>query len=202
MNTPADLPSFESLALVLEQANAGCSAAEFHGLMTGLLAGGARLNRHMLIKVLETHADANRAFVEAEQSGLWQLHLQTLEDLGNSELVFQPLLPDDEEDLALRVTGLSDWCQGFLVGFGTAIRPDDARIHEESIRETLQDIVHVSHVDASAQDNDEGDENAYAELYEFVRMAVIHLFEELAPPEESRQLANNPETDDDKPTLH
>lgn len=200
MNAPADLPTFESLALILEQANAGCSAPELHGLMTGLLAGGARLNRNMLIKVLETHASPTQPFSETVQHGFWQLQLQTLEDLGSSELIFQPLLPDDEEDLALRVTALSDWCQGFLVGFGTAIRPDDARIHEESIRETLQDIVHVSHVDAAAQDNDEGDENAYAELYEFVRMAVIHLFEELAPPEESRQLDHH--TPDDNPTLH
>ena len=37
------------------------------------------------------------------------------------------------------------------------------------------------------------------ELYEFVRMAAIHLFEEMAPPEEHRA---HGEADPDAPTLH
>lgn len=199
MHPVATVPSLDELAQALSRLNAGCSAPEVHGVLSGLLAGGARLNRNMLQKVLEAHAEADQPIDDATMAGLWQLQLKTLEDLGDSELAFTPLLPDDDEDLAARVTGLSEWCQGFLVGFGTAVRPEDTRIHDESVRETLQDIVHVSQVDASAQDNDESDENAYAELYEFVRMAAIHLFEELAPPEEHR---GHDEADPDAPTLH
>lgn len=199
MHPVATVPTLEELDQALSRIHAGCTAAEVHGVMSGLLAGGARLNRATLQKVLEAHAEADSTFDGETMAGLWQLQLKTLEDLGDSELVFLPLLPDDDEDLAIRVTALSEWCQGFLVGFGTAVRPEDTRIHAESVRETLQDIVHVSQVDASAQDNDEADENAYAELYEFVRMAAIHLFEELAPPEEGR---GHDEADPDAPTLH
>ncbi|HEX6592215.1 MAG TPA: YecA family protein [Moraxellaceae bacterium] len=199
MHPPAHVPSLDELAQALTRLNTGCSASELHGVLTGLLAGGARLNRSTLQKVLETHSDADQAFGDEVMASLWQLQLKTLEDLGDTELIFMPLLPDDDDDLAQRVTALSDWCQGFLVGFGTAVRPNDTRIHGETVRETLQDIVHVANVDASAQDNDEGDESAYAELYEFVRMAVIHLFEELAPPEEQR---GHDEADPDSPTLH
>lgn len=199
MHPPAAVPGLADLARTLEQLGAGCSASELHGVLTGLLAGGARLNRSALQKVLETHADPDQALDDNAIASLWQLQLKTLEDLGDSELVFLPLLPDDDDVLALRVTALSDWCQGFLVGFGTAIRPNDTRVHEESVRETLQDIVHVSSVDATAQDNDEGDESAYAELYEFVRMAVIHLFEEMSPPEEQH---GHDEADPDSHILH
>lgn len=199
MHPVATVPSLDELASALARLNAACSASELHGLVSGLLAGGARLNRNTLQKVLETHAEADQAIGEEFMAGLWHLQLKTLEDLGDSELAFAPLLPDDDEDLAARVTALSEWCQGFLVGFGTAVRPEDTRVHAESVRETLQDIVHVSNVEASAQDNDEGDESAYAELYEFVRMAVIHLFDEMAPPEEQR---GGDEADPDSPTLH
>ena len=199
MHPVATVPTLEDLAQALSRLNAGCSAPELHGVIAGLLAGGARLNRSMLQKVLEAHAEASSTLDGELMAGLWQLQLKTLEDLGDSELVFMPLLPDDDEDLASRVNALSEWCQGFLVGFGTAVRPEDHRLQDESIRETLQDIVHVSQVDGGAQDNDESDENAYAELYEFVRMAVIHLFEELAPPEERR---GHDEADPDAPTLH
>lgn len=201
MPIPNAAINLSELTRALEQSNAGCSAAELHGVLTGLLGGGARLNRATLIKVLETHASADPALDNSTTDGLWQLQLQTLEDLGNSEITFQPLIPDDDDALALRVAALSDWCQGFLVGFGTAIKPDDARIHEESIRETLQDIVEVSHIDPTAQDNDESDESAYAELYEFVRMAAIHLFEEMQPSAELLHKAPD-EADPDSPTLH
>lgn len=199
MHPVATVPTLDELAQDLLRLNAGCSASELHGVLAGLLAGGARLNRSMLQKILEAHAEADHPIEGETLAGLWQLQLKTLEDLGDSELLFQPLLPDDDEDLAARVSALSEWCQGFLVGFGTAVRAEDARLQDESLRETLQDIAHVSSVDASAQDNDESDENAYAELYEFVRMAVIHLFEELAPPEEGR---SHDEANPDAPTLH
>ncbi|MDF2447334.1 MAG: hypothetical protein K0S46_2570 [Moraxellaceae bacterium] len=199
MHPVAAVPSLDELANTLARLNAACSASELHGVLAGLLAGGARLNRSMLQKVLEAHAEADQAIDEESMAGIWQLQLKTLEDLGDSELVFTPLLPDDEDDLAARVAALAEWCQGFLVGFGTAVRPEDKRVHDESVRETLQDIVHVSSVDPTAQDNDESDESAYAELYEFVRMGVIHLFEELAPPEEQR---GHDEADPDSPTLH
>lgn len=199
MPSSSEAISLTELARSLEHLAAGCTAPELHGVLTGLLAGGARLNRPTLLKVLETHANIDQSFGDTPATGLWQLQLSTLNDLGSSELDFQPLVPDDDNDLALRVTSLADWCQGFLVGFGTAIKPNDTRIHEESIRETLQDIVQVSHVDATAQDNDEGDESAYAELYEFVRMAVIHLFEEMQPADEPLM---GDEADPDSHTLH
>lgn len=192
-------PNLEELTEALRRMNTVCSGSELHGVLTGLLAGGARLNRSALMKALESHTEADQAFADDFVAGVWQLQLQTLEDLNASELLFNPLLPDDEEDLGARVAALSDWCQGFLVGFGTAVRPNDTRLHEESVKETLQDVVHIANVDSAAQDNDEADESAYAELFEFVRMAAIHLFEEMAPPEE--QHPERPEAAE-KPTLH
>jgi yecA family protein len=197
MHLPASVPNLDELASALAGLRAACSASELHGVLTGLLSGGARLNRHTLQKVLETHAEADQPIDDAFMAGLWQLQLKTLADLGDSELLFAPLLPDDDDDLALRVAALSDWCQGFLTGFGTAVRPGDTRIHDESVREILQDIVHVSQVDTEAQDADETDETAYVELHEFVRIAAIQLFEEMSPPEEPRHV-----TDDAPATLH
>ena len=40
--------------------------------------------------------------------------------LSRAEMEFEPLLPDDETDLAARVEALGAWCQGFLYGFGAA----------------------------------------------------------------------------------
>ena len=117
---------------------------------------------------------------------VWQIQLATLEALGASDIVFSPLLPSDDYTLNERVTALADWCQGLLAGFGLAVRGDDARLQKGDIQETLQDIVNIVHVDGDFEAETEEDEKAYVELHEFVRFAVVHLFEEMSPTEEHR----------------
>lgn len=192
----AEVPTLESLSLLLQRSQADCSASEFHGVLTGMLAGGARLNRGALMKSLEAHADTSAAFDEPAIAGLWQLQLKTLEDLGADDLMFQPLLPDDEESLADRVVALGDFCRGLLAGFGLTASASHPALAMESVREILQDLVSIAQVDSVDEADEEG-EIAYAELHEFVRLGVIHLFEELAPREEHAHDAADP-----APTVH
>jgi uncharacterized protein YgfB (UPF0149 family) len=177
------VPTHDTLSLALDQVQADCSAAELHGVMVGMLAGGARMNRSALMKSLEAHADVSTAFADEMIASLWQLQLKTLEDLGADDLLFQPLLPDDDDDLNLRVMALADFARGLLAGFGLAVQANNPALASEIVRETLQDIVNISQLD-SVDEPDEESELAYAELHEFVRLGVIHLFEELAPREE------------------
>ena len=188
------VPTLESLALALDPLQADCSASELHGVLSGLLAGGARLNRAALMKTLEAHADPSAGFADPLVASLWQLQLKTLEDLGADDLLFQPMLPDDEDDLGQRVLALGDFCRGLLTGFGLAAPGDHPALAMETVRDMLQDLVHIAQVD-SVDDADEEGEVAYAELHEFVRLAVIHLFEELSPREEHAR-------DADIPTVH
>ena len=76
------VPTHDTLSLALDQVQADCSAAELHGVMVGMLAGGARMNRSALMKSLEAHADVSTAFADEMIASLWQLQLKTLEDLG------------------------------------------------------------------------------------------------------------------------
>ncbi|MEO6698950.1 MAG: UPF0149 family protein [Paraperlucidibaca sp.] len=187
------LPSLESLALALADVNADCSSSELHGLISGLLVAGARLNRHALMKALESHAEPASTFSDAMIASLWQLQLQTLEDLNADELSFKPMLPDDEEPLKLRVVALADFCRGLLAGIGLGAPANSPVLAEASMRETLQDLAHITQVDGVDDDDEEG-ETAYLELHEFVRLASMHLFEEMAPREEHAHDA--PESDD------
>ena len=93
MHPIATVPSFSELKQLLQDLQLNCSASEMHGLVTGLLAGGVRLNRQQLIKVLEAHTETNQAFDDALIASLWQMQLATLDALGASELIFTPLLP-------------------------------------------------------------------------------------------------------------
>ena len=186
MHPVANVPSLQDLKELLQDLQLTSTACEMHGFITGLLAGGVRLNRQQLIKVVEAHSETDQAFDDALIASLWQMQLATLEALGASELIFSPLLPPDDEKLVERVIALADWCQGILAGFGLAVRGDDARLQKGDIQETLQDLVNIAHVGGEMEDENPDDEAAYVELHEFVRLAVIHLFEEMSPTEEHR----------------
>lgn len=187
------VPNLESLSLALIQAQADCSASELHGVMTGLLAAGARLNRAALMKTLEQHTDPAAAFDDAFIASLWQLQLKTLEDLGAEEPLFQPLLPSDDDELGQRISAMSDFCRGLLAGFGLGVQANHPALATELVRETLQDLVSISQVDVVNEEDEEA-EMAYAELYEYVRLGAIQLFEELAPTEEHAHDANSQQT--------
>jgi uncharacterized protein YgfB (UPF0149 family) len=92
---------------------------------------------------------------------------------------FEPLLPDDETDLAARVESLGAWCQGFLYGFGTAGTAAHAKL-PATVSEVLADLAQVSHVGAPGGESPEAEESAYAELVEFLRAAVQLVYDELA----------------------
>jgi yecA family protein len=186
MHPVAAAPTLQELKQLLQDLQLTSSASEVHGFVTGLLAAGVRLNKQQLIKVLEAHTETDQAFDNALIASLWQMQLATLEALGASEIIFTPLVPEDEFTLTERVIALSDWCQGMLSGFGLAVRGDDERLTKDDIQETLQDIVNIVHVGGDFDSENEEDEQAYMELYEFVRLAVIHLFEEMSPREEHR----------------
>lgn len=92
-----------------------------------------------------------------------------LEDQG---FEFALLLPDDDAGLAERSGALFEWCRGFLGAFGLAAGKDPP-LSEES-REALTDIARLAA--ASPQDDgDEEDEQALAEIEEFVRVATLLL---------------------------
>ena len=83
-----------------------------------------------------------------------QLYTVTLESLQDEEFLFHPLLPDDDDDIALRTESLASWCRGFLTGFayrlprgtrsGMALSPETG--------EVLRDIAAMA--EAAVDDKD------------------------------------------------
>jgi uncharacterized protein YgfB (UPF0149 family) len=92
---------------------------------------------------------------------------------------FRPLLPDDERELPARVEALGAWCQGFLYGFGAAGTVAGTPL-PETVTEVLSDLANISQAGAVGSASDEVEEEAYAELVEFLRAGVQLIYAELA----------------------
>lgn len=178
-----ELPASSALDADIRRLALSTSVAELHGGLSGWLAGGGASDRRWLANVL-----ADPALPEVEADGaLDQLRLATASQLVDRGFAFELLLPDAEAPLDERSGALFDWCRGFLGGFGLAAGANPP-LSEDS-REALADLAKL----AAAQpqpDGDEEDEEALAEIEEFVRVAALLLHGDCVLAPQHRQKFN------------
>lgn len=109
----------------------------------------------------------------------------TTASFGEQGMEFQPLLPDDDNPLNGRASALGLWCTGFLYGLGAG-KISDLRALPGDVGEIVRDFSEISAAAGDDSESDEANEQAYAELVEFIRVGAQVVFEELLP---LRQLA-------------
>ena len=108
------------------------------------------------------------------------LYKEPAGQLDDPEFGFSLLLPDDTVPLAQRVESLALWCQGFLAGLGLGGLQDQSKLPGDS-HEVMRDFVEISRLGHGDDGVTNEDEAAFAEIVEYVRMAVLLVYEELRP---------------------
>jgi uncharacterized protein YgfB (UPF0149 family) len=176
-NIPTDLPAFELLAnIFVEEGVQVVSPAELHGLITGHLAAGARLQPAVLLQTACELMDINSLAQESSKVALLELYAASCSALESMDMEFELLLPDDDNEISLRAESLGRWCQSFLSGFGLYGKHTDASLSTEA-KETLNDLGQIAQISAEVEDLDENEADLM-EVQEYVRMAVLMLFTE------------------------
>ena len=182
--TPApDLPPIATVDDAVRRLALGVTAAELHGSLCGWLAGGGASRAEWLRDVLADPA----APLTASGDALDDLRLASAAQLADRDFAFELLLPPADATLAERSGALFDWCRGFLGAFGLAAG-GDPKLSEEA-NEALGDIAKL----AAAQPQEEGDdedEDALAEIEEFVRVAALLLHGDCVLAARHRQRLN------------
>jgi uncharacterized protein len=176
---------YEQIQLVLTQAHSLTDAAEAHGTLTGCLCSTVAYRfEDWMLEILPEGATG-----PAATQVLLELFQSTSVALGEAQMQFAPLLPQDDEPIDARAAALGAWCQGFLYGLGTSSLTD-ATLLPGDVGEVVRDLTEITHVAADSAESLESNEGAYAELVEFVRAGVQLLFDELEP---LRRDADRPE---------
>ncbi|RUO29101.1 UPF0149 family protein [Aliidiomarina sanyensis] len=168
---------FESLARLLAQENIILSAAEMHGMLTGLVASSAPSKDRDWVVVLSDLANEGEKFSPKMMHELESLHTYTVEGLSCPDLSFQLVLPSDDETLEDRVTALAEWAQCFLVGFG--IHQQNLAKASDDLKEAIQDMAEIARLSSDVLNSQE-DERAFYEVSEYVRVTAIMCFNELS----------------------
>lgn len=141
------------------------NAAGWHGQLVGYLVAHVSIGKQVLPAELACgEADAFLQPIVADT------RLQLADDTGQLLLI----VPNDAAPLTERLAALAEWVQGFLVGLSWA-GVTDLKLEDKDASEALQDLVEISQLDA-ASDNSEAQEEAYTQVYEYVRTVVQLLY--------------------------
>ena len=174
---PSLTPDYNKVATLLVNNKVFNSVSDLHGNICGQLCAGGKEGDALLT----WHLMGQENKLSKIMSDLIiRLHLNIKEQLNADDFSFQLLLPDDAEELSLRLHAMGNWCEGFISGFGEAYAKGNRTLLEET-REVLKDFTAIANVDDSKQEQIENDEQDFMEVLEYVRMATYSVFLENKP---------------------
>jgi uncharacterized protein YgfB (UPF0149 family) len=206
--------TFAEVVRVLEGLGSSVPTAEAHGCLVGALCTTQHYPMERWLE--EIIPDEERRVDDDSQQALRLLYADTLNALRGEHMDFELLLPGDEIPLAARAGGLSQWCQGFLYGFGST-GPMNNKMGDKqdelpaNVNEILNDLTHIGRASVEIEgDDNESEEEAYAEVVEYVRVGVQLIHDELIPAQAHRidmdaageQPLDTDDSQDDPSTLH
>lgn len=173
-------PNYDVLDRALAVHDADMGPSEAQGLLTGLLCGAGNIPLSAWAQqVFETVSEAGpQPWGEDQECGplLQGVYQATLDGLYDEELGFALLLPDDDRELAVRLEELAAWSQGFMAGLGMGGERDWDALSDD-FNEAMRDLSQISRI--SNEGGGEEDEQAWAEVTEYLRMAVLLIHAEL-----------------------
>jgi yecA family protein len=169
---------FDEFANHLLDQGVHASPAQLHGCLTGLLCAGAPTEAEYGLDAVAQALDIDPHGELANR--IMQLFCVTAAALQDDDFTFNPLLPDDDAEIAERTAALASWCEGFLTGFAYLIAGEDARggaVSQEA-SEVLSDIAAMAQAETGDYEDEDEAENSFAELVEYLRVAVVNVFME------------------------
>jgi len=180
-----ELPSVNDVNQASQAAGLGATAAELHGGLCGWLAAGGAPVPEWPARVL---ADDNLPTPTAGDA-LDRLLGASVAQLEDRDFAFELLLSDSTQTEA-QVDALFTWARAFLGGFGLGSGHKRPALSEEG-EEALNDLAKLAQASSEDFDSDgEDDDEALAEIEEFIRIAVLLLHGDCVMAARHRQRLN------------
>ena len=173
-------PDYNSLNDALVKAGAELVASEAHGVLCGMTCAAGKLELSAWLEQVFEALDLNNMQVKEASQLLVGLYNDTQQQLNDSGVDFHLFTPDDTDSLALRTEALAAWCQGFTYGLAAGGLKEDRDLPEDT-SELIRDMVEIARAGHDSDDEQDTDEDAYMQLFEYVRMGVLLINEELQP---------------------
>ncbi len=170
---------YEYVVQCLSDAGVDSSASGAHGMLSGLICGGEKSVRHKLSGEWFSFEEREDPVVVTCQTAMDDLAQTIYACIDGEDFGFPLLLPYEDAPLQQRAIAVRDWCEGFLYGVGLAVAESETGLPGQ-VKETLNDLSEISRMEVDDISGDEEEEVALTELTEFLWVAAMLVYEEMA----------------------
>ena len=175
------LPDFEHTLAIAQGNLEAQELAECHGVVCGLLCRKPDSSLDAYIGLLDM-----LELVKSPGTGL-KLSFEELLNSSKAQLAdenmgFNLWLPSDDEILEERTMAISQWCSGFLAGIGIGVN-ESLKTMSEDANDALGDLQQIAKAEVPDTTESEEDENAFAEIVEYIRVVILIIREDLRGPD-------------------
>jgi uncharacterized protein YgfB (UPF0149 family) len=177
---PVPLPDFEHALGLAGGSMDAAELSECHGAACGLLCRQAGADGEDFLRLLALLQLVAGPGVELRGTML-DLHRATGSQLDDEQMRLALWLPGDEEPLEERTRALAQWCTGFLAGLGSGGK-GLGELSAEAL-EALEDMREIARAELGGGVSAEEEEQAFAQIVEYVRVVAMLLREEMRGPE-------------------
>ncbi|MDF7670969.1 YecA family protein [Orbaceae bacterium ESL0721] len=169
--------NYDELTAKLAPYKLGITAAELHGFLSGILAGGNHDDswQPLTEDMLNDGQPIPKPLLELFQSIYKKIETQFAED----DFEFQLLLSD--RDLFARIDDLIGWVNYFLLGIGL-IQPQLTKVKGD-VGEAIYDLRQIVKLGYDPEDDQEELGFAFEEIQEYVRITAILCYDEFNEPD-------------------
>jgi len=176
------------LDIALQEVDANYNATEAQAIACGLLVVNISADKIAWVKMIFGEIDTSDSAHATKQGEAIELAGKlfdlTKNQLQDSNLGFDLLLPDEDEGLYPRVNALQQWCSAFVIGITLAGVQDTNKLPEDS-RELIADFTQIGTSGDFDLDDEDASEEAFLDISEYIRMGVLLINEELQPIKQS-----------------
>lgn len=168
------LPGFEEITQTLENAELYTNASETHGILSGLVCGGVKLDDQSWLKHFNDVVNDGMGLPSEASRVVTSIFGQVVNQITDDGMGFTLLLPNDNVPLDERAEAMAQWAQGFLVGFGMVQQALNQAT--DDIQELIRDIRDISQLSLDFEQEDEDSEIAFVEIVEYLRVGAMLCF--------------------------
>lgn len=153
------------------------SPAEFHGFLSGLVAGGVQDTSWQTLTYQFTND--GHAFSQSALQPLVDFYQQLSDSFDQADTLFSLWLPEQEDGFAL-ADGIADWTSHFLLGLGLA-QPKLSQETDE-VGEAIDDLDEIAKLGYDEADSNEELLEAGEEVVEYLRVISLFLHSHFGKP--------------------
>ncbi|WP_444996181.1 UPF0149 family protein [Aliikangiella sp. IMCC44359] len=179
---------YEEVESILADADCDASAAQIQAIMCGMLSAGMSATNQQWFFTIADMVNEGRHFSAEVKTMMQSLFEWSALTINQHDILTPMLLPDDSYPAIDQLEALTDWCQGFLLGFGLQV--GEQSIDNEEIKESLTDLAEISNIELDADENDETQE-ALVTLTEHIKVATQLIYWEMVVKKQTQIVDQN-----------